>query len=88
MFFGSIPKGMTINHKCSNRKCVNPHHLEVVSIKENCRKSSFTKLTAKKAKEIKYMDIPRGKKPEVAKKYGISVQTISDIKQGRSWKEV
>lgn len=32
---GPIPAGMTIDHLCRNRACVNPHHLEVVSQKEN-----------------------------------------------------
>jgi len=27
----SIPEGMTIDHLCRNRRCVNPEHLEVVS---------------------------------------------------------
>jgi len=35
IFKGPIPKGMVLNHKCKNRKCVNPDHLEVVTIKEN-----------------------------------------------------
>lgn len=32
---GSIPKGLTIDHLCSNTSCVNPEHLEVVTMKEN-----------------------------------------------------
>jgi len=30
-----IPKGMHIDHLCRNRLCVNPAHLEVVTLKEN-----------------------------------------------------
>lgn len=30
-----IPEGMTIDHLCRNRRCVNPSHLEVVTLKEN-----------------------------------------------------
>lgn len=33
--FGIIPKGMTIDHLCRNRGCVNPKHLEVVDMREN-----------------------------------------------------
>jgi hypothetical protein len=31
----SIPDGMVIDHRCRNRPCVNPDHLEVVSMREN-----------------------------------------------------
>lgn len=30
-----IPTGMTIDHLCRNRWCVNPDHLDVVSLKDN-----------------------------------------------------
>lgn len=32
---GDIPPGMTIDHLCRNRRCVNPHHLELVTLQEN-----------------------------------------------------
>lgn len=33
--FGPIPSGMQIDHLCRVRCCVNPHHLEVVTPREN-----------------------------------------------------
>lgn len=36
LYRGPIPAGMTIDHLCRNRGCVNPDHLEVVTQKENC----------------------------------------------------
>lgn len=32
---GPIPQGLTIDHLCRNRTCVNPDHLEPVTIREN-----------------------------------------------------
>lgn len=34
-YFGKIPNGLTIDHLCRNKLCVNPHHLEPVTLKEN-----------------------------------------------------
>lgn len=32
---GPIPAGLVIDHKCRNRKCVKPSHLEPVTMREN-----------------------------------------------------
>jgi HNH endonuclease len=35
IFFGDIDKGLTIDHLCRNRYCVNPFHLEAVTASVN-----------------------------------------------------
>jgi hypothetical protein len=35
LFKQEIPQGLVIDHLCRNRKCVNPEHLEPVTIGEN-----------------------------------------------------
>lgn len=35
IFYGEIPKDLVINHKCRNRCCVNPYHLELTTNKQN-----------------------------------------------------
>jgi hypothetical protein len=36
---GKIPDGLPLDHLCRNRRCVNPDHLEAVSIRENTLRS-------------------------------------------------
>lgn len=35
LFVGEIPDGYVIDHLCLNQHCVNPAHLQAVTIKEN-----------------------------------------------------
>lgn len=35
---GVLVKGLVIDHKCSNTRCVNPNHLEQVTQKENIKR--------------------------------------------------
>lgn len=35
---GDIPKGMTVDHICFNRKCINPAHLRLLSHSDNARR--------------------------------------------------
>lgn len=36
--FGYLHAGRHVDHKCRNRLCVNPDHLEPVTHRENCRR--------------------------------------------------
>ncbi|WP_084844898.1 HNH endonuclease signature motif containing protein [Prescottella equi] len=37
---GQIPEGMTVDHTCKQRRCVNPAHLRLLTNYENARRTS------------------------------------------------
>lgn len=42
LFVGKIPDGLQLDHLCRQRSCVNPNHLDPVTMMENIRRSSLT----------------------------------------------
>jgi hypothetical protein len=59
-----IPSGFVVNHICRHRDCVNPQHLEAISIQENWRKDANTPSYINSQK----IHCPRGH--EYDRKYG------------------
>lgn len=90
-----IPKNYVIRHKCRNRNCVNPNHLEIGTQSENIKdmirdgtqakgeKHGQSKLTETQIREIrlKFNNTQR----ELAKEYGVSQAQIHRIKSNKSW---
>lgn len=51
-FYGPIGEGMTIDHTCSTRSCVNPNHLESVTGAENLRRAKLHERWDAKSKNL------------------------------------
>lgn len=47
-FVGPFPKGLYSDHLCRNRRCINPKHLEPVTLSENIRRGEAGKKTGAK----------------------------------------
>lgn len=47
LWVGPIPKGRVIHHKCGNRSCVNPTHLECTGQRENVKAYQDLRATCK-----------------------------------------
>jgi hypothetical protein len=102
--FGEIPDGLVIRHKCDNRLCMNPEHLETGTHQDNFNdmiergrnafgeRSGQAKLTEKDAKEIKnFLSQKQGDSKVVkflANKYHVHENTIYCIRANRTWKHV
>ena len=55
LFKGEIPEGLTIDHLCRVTACVNPEHLEAVTMRENILRG-----TAPAARHAKKTHCPQG----------------------------
>lgn len=96
---GKIPYGFLVCHTCDNRKCVNQNHLYAGTHADNyndARKRGrlnpprsdnhhAAKLNARDIPEIRGSNLSQRK---LAKIYGVSQTTISELRRGLTWKTV
>lgn len=59
---GEIPEGMTIDHLCRNKTCLNTDHLEPVTTQENTRRHYATVTHCKKGHELSGDNVYRKKR--------------------------
>ena len=102
-YFGEIPKGLLILHKCDNPPCVNPHHLFLGTQKDNMQdmikkgrnnfvkgeKHPNSKLTEKQVLEIRKLYKPKIVTMKMlAETYNVKHVTIQCIIYNKSWKHI
>jgi len=82
---GKIPENMILDHKCRNRLCVNPEHLEPVTNAINIRRGIGAKLTDEEVAEIRSFRQRGVLLKDIAKRIGISYSHASRVATGVSW---
>lgn len=82
---GPIPEGMSIDHLCRIRSCVNPAHLEPATQAENVQRGRLAKLSLEGVRAIRASTEPQRL---LARRYGVSQGQISRIRTGVSWRAV
>lgn len=96
LVFGPIALGLHIDHLCRNRRCVNPAHLEPVTMQENLRRGrkvqgeiqGSAKLTDNAVREIRRRRQAGESLKSLAKSYGVCQSTVSAAARGALWKHV
>lgn len=96
--YGDIPVGHVVRHKCDNRLCANPEHLESGTPQQNVEDRvnrgrgghgmAGAKVTPCKVREIRRSVAQGATQKEIAERYKLSKGTVSLIVRGITWKEV
>jgi hypothetical protein len=94
LYRGPITPGAMVLHRCDNPPCVNPEHLFLGTNSDNSidavnkGRYSRSKISRSQAAEIKSALSMGARTVEMARRYGISPQSISNIRAGRTWGHV
>jgi hypothetical protein len=83
---GTVQRGLFLHHKCEQKSCVNPDHLEPLSRSEHMREHALMRISEDKIEAIRRDvsgDIPRGTARRVAEKHDVSYALVWRIWKGQ-----
>lgn len=85
---GPIPDGLALDHLCRNRACVNPDHLEPVTLGENLRRGIRTRLNAEAVLEIRRRATAGEKYRAIGIDFGVAETTVSAVVNRHNWRHI
>jgi hypothetical protein len=95
LYFGfDESSGLYVLHRCDVRACFNPHHLFVGTQAENMQDASAKgrlgrgKLKPQQVAQIKRLLMDDWTHADLARRYGVSAATISQIARRQIWKNI
>lgn len=100
--FGKIPEGLVVRHKCDNRICINPEHLELGTQADNVRDMRERGRAVNppvhigesnpkaKLKEAQVIDIftTKDSHASAARRHGVTPEMVGLIRRGKSWRHL
>src|SRR5690606_12230408 len=101
-YYGDIPSGLLVCHRCDNRKCVNPNHLFLGDAAANSHdmvakgrhprlrgeRSSQAKLTEEQVREIRRRAKSGTPQRWLAREYGLHPMAINKIVHRKTWRHI
>lgn len=98
-YFGEIPEGLVIRHKCDNPNCINPNHLEIGTIQDNVddrvKRGRQSHLGSKgekngraKLTQLQVDEIRKDNRANliICSEYKVALTQIYSIKSFKSWR--
>lgn len=94
LYVGDLSEGEVVRHRCDNRKCINPRHLDKGSVADNARdmvergrssmgeRNGRAKLTEAQVREIL---VSQDSTASLARQFGVGETTVRKVRLGRSW---
>lgn len=80
-YYGTIPRGMIIDHLCKNKRCCNIFHLKITTREKNVSIGKQTKLSYDDVEKIK-LECLKKHQTQVAREFGINPSYVSQIVNG------